>query len=358
MKKLIVLIMMFGSVYSQYPSASFEYDEYLIDENLDRASVTLQIENPYLMDLGGINIDLYANPSVIQFDLQSVSMNIDAPFEYDTLLVNIDNDTLKLVAVTSQSPEIFSVPFTKLFDISFDIIGEVNESTLIEFTKFQLQDDYTENTISTNIILVDEEQCLGDMNGDTILDILDIKLMVNMIFDGEYDVIADINEDDELNILDIVTLMNDILDGDDVCETESSICDGLTEVELWGEWYDIESTYSIDLNFHGLTGSIPPEIGCLTNLTTLYLMYTELTGEIPSEIGNLTNLTGLILNNNQLTGQIPPEIGNLMNLTGLVLHQNQLEGEIPQEVCDLIESNSLNIAGILIGNNLIINTCE
>jgi Leucine-rich repeat (LRR) protein len=105
------------------------------------------------------------------------------------------------------------------------------------------------------------------------------------------------------------------------------------EVELWGVTYDIETTTSIDLNNQELTGSIPPEIGCLTNLEYLYLYDNQLTGGIPSEIGNLTNLDYLALFNNQLTGEIPPE------------------------VCDLIESNNLDINWILTGNNLI-NTCD
>ena len=192
-------------------------------------------------------------------------------------------------------------------------------------------------------------QCLGDMNGDGIK-----------------------------NILDIVNLVNDILDGDDVCEEpEPSICTGLTEVELWGETFDIVTTTSIDLFSQGLTGSIPPEIGCLTNLTNLWLYGNQLTGEIPPEIGNLTNLTDLDLSSNQLSGEIPSEIGNLTNLTGLWLYvnqltgeipseignltnltflslsDNQLSGEIPQEVCDLIESNNLDMDWILEVNNLI-----
>ena len=196
--------------------------------------------------------------------------------------------------------------------------------------------------------------------------------------------LGDMNEDGIKNILDIVNLVNDILDGDDVCE-EPSICTGLTEVELWGEWFDIESTTNLNLNGQGLTGSIPPEIGCLTNLTDLSLYNTELTGSIPPEIGNLTNLTGLYLYynqltgeipswignltnltylnlwGNQLTGEIPPEIGNLTNLNGLYLYSNQLTGEIPQEVCDIIDNNEWwiewNFDNILTGNNLI-NTCE
>ena len=59
-------------------------------------------------------------------------------------------------------------------------------------------------------------------------------------------------------------------------------CDGLTEVELWGEWYNIESTTSISGVYPNLTGAIPPEIGCLTNLTYLNLNEngSHLTGEM------------------------------------------------------------------------------
>ena len=72
------------------------------------------------------------------------------------------------------------------------------------------------------------------------------------------------------------------------CE-EPSLCNEETEVELWGECYNIEET--TDLHLEGLLlGSIPPEIGQLVNLTSLGLINNQLTGEIPSEIGNLTNL--------------------------------------------------------------------
>jgi len=83
-----------------------------------------------------------------------------------------------------------------------------------------------------------------------------------------------------------------------------------TEVTLWGEVYSVEDTDSLNLSCNQLTGSIPPEIGNLTNLKYLYLDDNELTGSIPSEIGNLTNLTGFYLQDNQLSGIIPDEICN------------------------------------------------
>ena len=50
------------------------------------------------------------------------------------------------------------------------------------------------------------------------------------------------------------------------------------------------------------------------SVTELRLSGNSLSGSIPSELGNLTNLTGLYLNDNSLSGSIPSELGNLTNL--------------------------------------------
>ena len=106
-------------------------------------------------------------------------------------------------------------------------------------------------------------------------------------------------------------------------EEPEELDDTPTEVTLWGEVYSVEDTDRLDLGYNQLTGSIPPEIGNLTNLTYLNLRSNQLTGSIPPEIGNLTNLTRLWLNDNQLTGPIPPEIGNLTNLERLILYYGE-----------------------------------
>jgi|LWDU01.1.fsa_nt_gi hypothetical protein len=116
-------------------------------------------------------------------------------------------------------------------------------------------------------------------------------------------------------------------------------------VNLWGVDYSIENTTELDFNpGWGLTGSIPPEIGYLTNLTELDLGGNQLTGSIPSEIGNLTNLTYLSLFGNELTGSIPPEIGNLTNLTDLSLSRNQFTGTIPPEIWNLTNLERLHLS--------------
>ncbi len=111
-----------------------------------------------------------------------------------------------------------------------------------------------------------------------------------------------------------------------------------------------------------LTGSIPTELGNLSNLEDLWLYSNQLTGSIPTELGNLSNLEDLLLYSNQLTGSIPTELGNLSNLEDLLLYSNQLTGSIPQEVLDLSAFKRLENppyvlteipdVQLLLGNNL------
>ena len=102
------------------------------------------------------------------------------------------------------------------------------------------------------------------------------------------------------------------------------------------------------LGSNGLTGTIPPEIGSLTELETLYLGAwaggnNNVAGNIPPELGNLGNLRSLKLANNELTGTIPPELSNLANLESLDLYNNELTGTIPPELGNLTSLRDLNL---------------
>ena len=58
-----------------------------------------------------------------------------------------------------------------------------------------------------------EEILLGDINGDSIINILDIIVLVDIITQGDTNdnIIADINQDGEINILDVISLVNIVL---------------------------------------------------------------------------------------------------------------------------------------------------
>ena len=90
--------------------------------------------------------------------------------------------------------------------------------------------------------------------------------------------------------------------------------------------------WGVDLRDNALAGSIPSDVGSLTNLKILNLRDNELTGSIPAELGNLTNLERLELHRNGLTGPIPPSLGNLADLRLLYLNDNGLTGTIPSSL--------------------------
>ena len=98
----------------------------------------------------------------------------------------------------------------------------------------------------------------------------------------------------------------------------------------------------LDLPGHGLTGTIPPELGGLTGLTSLQLSRNLLTGTIPPELADLTGLTSLQLGRNRLTGPIP-DLGGLPGLRVLDLHANRLSGGIPAWLGDAAGLAVLNL---------------
>ena len=52
---------------------------------------------------------------------------------------------------------------------------------------------------------------LGDLNQDSMINILDVILMVNIIIDNYGSSLGDMNGDDTIDILDVVLLVNIIL---------------------------------------------------------------------------------------------------------------------------------------------------
>ena len=95
-----------------------------------------------------------------------------------------------------------------------------------------------------------------------------------------------------------------------------------------------------------MSGEIPPELGSLSNLTTLWLEGNDLSGEIPAELGSLSNLSRLWLDSNDLSGEIPAELGSLSNLIRLSLNDNDLSGCVPGSLEDHLDPRNSDI-GVL-----------
>jgi hypothetical protein len=79
-----------------------------------------------------------------------------------------------------------------------------------------------------------------------------------------------------------------------------------------------------------LEGTLPTEIGLLTNLETFVLESTNVDGTVPSELGNLVELEVLtIARCKAIGGTLPSELANLTKVKELIIAATGLRGDIP-----------------------------
>lgn len=78
-----------------------------------------------------------------------------------------------------------------------------------------------------------------------------------------------------------------------------------------------------------LNGTVPFQLGFLTQLNRLEIGYNQLSGSLPIELSKLSNLVYLDISNGNVSGTLAPEIGHLTMLEELLLFKNRISGEIP-----------------------------
>ncbi|KAL5199304.1 hypothetical protein ABZP36_020507 [Zizania latifolia] len=105
----------------------------------------------------------------------------------------------------------------------------------------------------------------------------------------------------------------------------------------------VNLTY-LNLSNNLLNGSVPPEISRMRRLERLYLSNNLLTGEIPRSIGEMPHLGLVDLSGNRLAGTIPDTFSNLTQLRRLMLHHNQLSGAIPASLGDCLNLEILDLS--------------
>ena len=140
-------------ILAQYPAASFEYEEYALSGYLESSSITLKLDNSELSEIESLTIYLYADSTVIKFT--EASFNVNTPFEFENFFQNTMNNTLMI----STYGEKYSGVGGNILDIEFDIVGNINDSSLIEFIRFEIDSSLMENTSPANIILIDGINC-------------------------------------------------------------------------------------------------------------------------------------------------------------------------------------------------------
>ena len=174
--------------------------------------VSLSIENVDLVNgLLDIYIDNQEDVAGFQFEILGVDV-LEASGGLSS-----NNDFL--VSTSNSSVLGFSISGTTI-PAGSGLLTEVS------FTNFQGDEicfgtDPVNNVVSNvfgNILETTWGACfessfmLGDLNGDGLLDILDLVTLASLILDNGFNPIGDINQDGHLDVLDIVNLINMILD--------------------------------------------------------------------------------------------------------------------------------------------------
>lgn len=96
---------------------------------------------------------------------------------------------------------------------------------------------------------------------------------------------------------------------------------------------------------NGLTGSLPPEVFELRQLSVLSLPYNaldqEFDGSMDLLMNSMRNLEHVDLRHNQFHGTVPPSLGNLVTLQVLALSNNNFHGPLPVSFSNLEKLKTL-----------------
>jgi hypothetical protein len=92
---------------------------------------------------------------------------------------------------------------------------------------------------------------------------------------------------------------------------------------------------------NALTGTIPENIGFISELEDLRIHKNLLTGSIPESIGQLDELFRFEVYSNHLVGTIPESMGELSDLKDVKVQFNGLTGEVPSSMCFLESMKTL-----------------
>ena len=100
----------------------------------------------------------------------------------------------------------------------------------------------------------------------------------------------------------------------------------------------------LDVSFNQINGTLPTQLGALSNLTSFRVSHTAMSGSLPTTLGLLTALKGLYLDNCSFTGSIPPQLAAVTGLISLNLTGNAFTGAVDSAIGSLTGLSELSLS--------------
>jgi len=140
---------------------------------------------------------------------KGASQFIHLPSENLNLIISTDYvDEIKLShLIIEESDNINIVELSPNNNNFYLNLSEQNSNVIVVNSNYN---DIQSTEISFSISV--QSDIIGDVNGDSAINVQDIVVMVNLALNNQYNEFADINSDGSIDILDIVQVINIILD--------------------------------------------------------------------------------------------------------------------------------------------------
>ena len=184
------------------PVIDINVDDDQVEDRLDEA---LQYFSQYHTD--GVE-RMYLKYKVTADDVTRLttnkSYNVD---EKCTAAANIELEDGTLTSGDTSGELVYGESTT------LDIIAQTSNLTNGEYSGEIIISSNSQSAVVVPVsLLVLDDGLLGDVNGDGVLNVLDVVTLVNIILNNDdYILAGDMNQDGALDVLDIVTLVNIIL---------------------------------------------------------------------------------------------------------------------------------------------------
>jgi len=93
------------------------------------------------------------------------------------------------------------------------------------------------------------------------------------------------------------------------------------------------SNHVLIIDENNLSGTIPNEIGHLSQLEVLSLRKNKIVGQIPESLYNNKNLKEILLSQNKLSGTLSSNLEVMISLEKMYIDGNDFTGPIPDALC-------------------------